>query len=94
MKAKEESTYVRLARETIENYIKHGKIIREMDEIHNETNTIKFILNYVMEKSKGVEKKKYIWLQKIRTKFNINDDKEGEYLSYDHVNKEITVEKK
>ena len=27
MKAKEESAYVRLARETIENYIKHGKII-------------------------------------------------------------------
>jgi len=27
MKAKEESTYVRLARETIENYIKQGKII-------------------------------------------------------------------
>ncbi|GAG88739.1 unnamed protein product [marine sediment metagenome] len=27
MKAKEESAYVRLARETVENYIKHGKII-------------------------------------------------------------------
>jgi len=27
MKAKEESAYVKLARETIENYIKHGKII-------------------------------------------------------------------
>ena len=27
MKEKEESTYVKLARETIENYIKHGKII-------------------------------------------------------------------
>ncbi len=27
MKAKEESVYVRLARETIENYVKQGKII-------------------------------------------------------------------
>ena len=27
MKAKEESAYVRLARETIENYVKQGKII-------------------------------------------------------------------
>ncbi|GAH76106.1 unnamed protein product, partial [marine sediment metagenome] len=27
MKAKEESAYVKLARETIENYVKQGKII-------------------------------------------------------------------
>ena len=36
MKAKEESAYVRLARETIENYIKYGKIIAPPLDISKE----------------------------------------------------------
>jgi len=36
MKAEEESAYVRLARETIENYIKHGKIITPPPDLPEE----------------------------------------------------------